>query len=232
MGWVGSGSLYKVGTRQVVPVPLCCPLPSCSVELQLPTIPSKILDKIYQPPLPQIQAMAWQHIFCLKHFDRISQSEREHTMGMYTGLRVRVVIKEEYRELIKEAMTSEDFGEPGKGWKQFKDKYPFLSTFADKERATSIPFGALAYMPDEWDEQDAFRQVFDEVTGLWRFQCSLKNYGSEIEEFISNVLSEIVVNSGHVESLYEENSHSELYELKDGKYQETGYGIQYYDAMQ
>jgi hypothetical protein len=130
-------------------------------------------------------------------------------MGMYTGFRADVVIKPEYRDMICSIM-----GEGNYSWKHFIGKFPFLEKFAMKNRANFIPFGALCYMPDEWETNERFVRHFDATTGRWTFACSLKNYESEIYLFCTSVLSEIA-ESGNFEILYEEWEQAESYRIED-----------------
>jgi len=147
-------------------------------------------------------------------------------MGMYTGLRCKVYVKEPYRPYIKALMNRE------KTWQDIAQDLKFIAPFAELERADMIPFGALAYMPDEWEDvplmidgtrdwknakaTDGFERQFDEKTGYWAFQCSLKNYDDEIEAFFDHVLSHIVDWVEHLEKYYEEWIYSMQYDLVDG----------------
>lgn len=139
-------------------------------------------------------------------------------MGMYTGLRFKGIVKPEYREMIKEINDGAD-------WSDFAEKFPFLTNYASLDRAEFIPRGSLAYMPDSWEEgkfpnqeaTDGFERNIDLKTGYWTFQCSLKNYNQEIQQFFSEVLLEIIDSVDHIEYYYEEWARSKFYELKDGK---------------
>ncbi|MCL1696320.1 hypothetical protein [Lysinibacillus sp. BPa_S21] len=65
-------------------------------------------------------------------------------MGMYTGLRVKVTVKEEYREMIDDINN-------GASWSEYTEQFPFLSKYAQQSRAGFIPRGSLCYMPDCWE---------------------------------------------------------------------------------
>lgn len=154
-------------------------------------------------------------------------------MGMYTGLRCKVIIKPEYREEMKR-MDDIDY-EWGESDLDFLKE--FYETFS---RAMLIPCGALAYMPDSWEGSpynsygigvptDGFDRNFDYETGLWTFQCSLKNYENEIEYFIKNILTQIVEKVIHLEYYYEEWSNSVMYDIVDGKIIYIGKGFDYVD---
>lgn len=126
-------------------------------------------------------------------------------MGSYTGLRVKVTVKEEYRPMIKAIHEGAD-------WNDFSEQFPFLSAYAKQDRAKLIPRGGLCYMPSSWETgeypnevaTDGFERNIDMETGYWTFQCSLKNYESEIQQFFKDVLSKIISEAEHIEYLYEE----------------------------
>lgn len=150
-------------------------------------------------------------------------------MGMYTGLRCKVKVKEEYRQDIEILMEDT-------GWSDCN--HDIFKNYSKIDRAVFIPFGALSYMPDEWEKKigesvfdtiatDGFNREFNKETGVWTFQCSLKNYSDTIYYFINDVLTNIVEEVYHLEELYEENEVSDLYEFKDGKIERLDYGIIY-----
>lgn len=126
-------------------------------------------------------------------------------MGMYTGLRALVVVKPEWRAAIERL---HQVSWPDR-WRQVQAEHPELPSVAgwvNFGRADFIPFGALAYMPDDFSDAEDGEQFseFDAATGRWRFCCSLKNYESEIRYFVGNVLRQIVESVEYCESLYEE----------------------------
>ena len=150
-------------------------------------------------------------------------------MGMYTGLRVKAFVKEEFREMIDEINNGSD-------WNDYAEQYPFLKDYGQLSRAEFIPRGALAYMPDSWEEgvfpnltdTDGFDRKIDMNTGYWTFQCSLKNYGSEIEQFFDEILPHIIESAEHIEYYYEEWSRSKFFDFVDGKVSESSNeGIKY-----
>lgn len=147
-------------------------------------------------------------------------------MGVYTGLRVKVTVKEEFRQMIKEINEGADWGE-------FVEQFPFLSDYAEQERAKFIPSGASRYMPDSW-ETDGLERNINIETGYWTFQCSLKNYNQEIQQFFKEVLPKIIDSADHIEYLNEEWDKSIMYTFKWWNYsscvaKEESYwdGIQY-----
>ena len=154
-------------------------------------------------------------------------------MGMYTGLRFKGVVKKELRCGFKDIALKGD-------WELHAD-IKFKSFGQEFDRAGFIPCGALAYMPDEWEKDyindqgereiefatyykqvatDGFDRYYNEETGEWVFQCSLKNYESEIENFLL-LLPYFIESIEHCEYFYEEDIWSQKYELIDGKVKET-----------
>lgn len=136
-------------------------------------------------------------------------------MGMYTGLRVKVTVKDEYRNMIS-AINE------GAEWGYFSKQYPFIAEYAKLARSEFIPSGSLCYMPYSWETKDyeptdGFDGNLNMETGKWTFQCSLKNYENEIEKFLDEVLPNIITSSEHIEYFYEEWDSGRLYELVDGK---------------
>lgn len=146
-------------------------------------------------------------------------------MGMYTGFRFKGIIKKEYREDIKKALN--DFKEV---WKNCEHEE--LKKFYEVDYSSFIPFGALCYMPNCWEESDSeeatngFEQYFNEKNGLLCFQCSLKD-DETIEYFIEKIIPIICKKLIHCEELYEQSNVSDLYELKGGILKKLDYGIRY-----
>lgn len=150
-------------------------------------------------------------------------------MGMYTGLRCRVKIKEEFIKVVKHVIETDNWN----SWEDAHNKFGFgfLKQFSEASRCNMIPFGSLSYMPDEWDEYSnertkLFIEGLNEETRIWSFQCSLKNYDSTISKFIEIILNNIVEEIDELEDFYEECTHSNKYVLKDGNIvgsEEVGY---------
>lgn len=149
-------------------------------------------------------------------------------MGMYTGLRMQGIIKEEFREMI-DLLLNHDWT-----WSDFfyrpEFDYGFLASFIKLPRNNMIPFGSLSYMPDEWEvlkdnhedfqhswekrkDHPDFERHFDKETGYFQFQCSLKNYDSEIQCFLNTVVPVIFESTTHIEEYYEEWNSSNMYQL-------------------
>lgn len=135
-------------------------------------------------------------------------------MGMYTGLRARVTIKPEFRELLEflnqlnaEGYTSYEWSDAATQFPQ----YPWLAEWAQVGRCNFIPRGAVCYL--DWD--DNYRK-YDPATGVWEFCCSLKNYQSEIETFFELVFSKIVEAVDFCETQYECDEEPTAWQLVPG----------------
>jgi len=121
-------------------------------------------------------------------------------MGMYTGLKGTIKIKEEVIENFSEFINGDlDIGwegilPEGHGWLNYR-------------RNSFIPFGSLCYMPHSWEE---VKMNLDKETREFTFACSLKNYEGEIRYFIENVLP-IIGLSWELEELYEEDEEPVLH---------------------
>jgi hypothetical protein len=63
---------------------------------------------------------------------------------------------------------------------------------------------------------DGFERSYNEETGYWAFQCSLKNYGCEIEQFFE-LLPYFIESIEHLEYFYEEDDYSQRFELVNGE---------------
>lgn len=128
-------------------------------------------------------------------------------MGMYTGIRFKGIVKPEYR-IGFECIAMEG------DWEN--SSVPEFREFGEMGRSSFIPCGCLAYMPDEWDDDEEFERSYDKESGRWVFQCSLKNYELEIETFFC-ILPMFMESIEHLEYYYEEMICSQKYELIDGK---------------
>lgn len=138
-------------------------------------------------------------------------------MGDYTGLRFKGIVKKEFRNKF------EDIAING-AWKKSPDK--ILKEFGVVFNP-SIPNGYSSYMPDEWKDQifrkikigiptDGFDKTYDKGTGLWTFQCSLKNYNYSIQEFFK-ILPHFIESVEHLEYYFEGSKYSEKYDLIDNE---------------
>lgn len=123
-------------------------------------------------------------------------------MGMYTGLRGTVIIKEQYRGRM-ESMINGD-GDPS--WaKSFGDiDEEFIQQYIGLDRADFIPHGAVCYMPEFWCDNDG-GCGFDENLGIFTFNCSLKNYSDEIGSFLR--MLRVIADNWEIQELYEENDY-------------------------
>ena len=136
-------------------------------------------------------------------------------MGMYTGLRFKGIVKEEFRNEF------EDIALEG-NWEESNNEV--FRNFGGVSRADFIPCGSLAYMPDEWgddyDATDGFDRTYDKSSGRWTFQCSLKNYDNTIQKFL-DIVPYFIEAIEHAEVYYEEWCYSNKYELVNGKMELT-----------
>ena len=132
-------------------------------------------------------------------------------MGAYTGLRFKGIVKKQFRgEFAPIALNG--------CWEDAKDKK--INNFANCSRASFIPCGALNYMPDEWEKwedenrkaTDGFERTYNKESGVWTFQCSLKDYENTIEEFLA-LVPYFIESIEHCEVFYEEWIYSVKYEL-------------------
>ena len=131
-------------------------------------------------------------------------------MGMYTGLRVKAKIKEDFLQQLENVLSAWDTGSWEGPWAVVDFvKFPFVENFSKMGRSSMIPYGAVCYMPDDWEYVNTFED------GVWTFCCSLKNYNSEIEIFLNDVLVNIA-EWAHVEKLYEEEIVSALFNIHGG----------------
>jgi hypothetical protein len=76
-------------------------------------------------------------------------------------------------------------------WKAASEAYPqyeFLKTWSQFDRCDFIPFGTQCVI-------GAPSQRSELIDNVWKFDCSLKNYNSEIENFEKYVLPMMVVNA-------------------------------------
>lgn len=123
-------------------------------------------------------------------------------MGMYTGLRAKVVVKEEYSKAIEELHEHTDYL---CGWNNVTSKFPNLDKWKDYSRCRFIPFGSPYYLPDEWTLLGGKNSYYDKKSRVWEFSCSLKDYEGEIDFFVNNILLLIVDSVSYCESMYEED---------------------------
>ena len=124
-------------------------------------------------------------------------------MGMYTGLRGRI--------LLKDNKLTSVLIEKGFQWEEVASVYfdETISAWASVGRCNFIPNGAVCYMPANWSEG------WSVEGNVLSFTCSLKNYNNEIEIFITYVLPHIA-EAWNLEKLYEESAYSTLISSAQG----------------
>jgi len=145
-------------------------------------------------------------------------------MGMYTGIRFKGYVKKDFRDSFEQIALEGDWENSNNS--TFRD-------FGKISRSKFIPCGCLSYMPDEWEvydeslkgtnkyyssakDADGFERTWNKETGYWTFQCSLKNYESEIEEWFK-IVPYFIEKIEHLEYFYEEWEYSDQYNLIDGE---------------
>lgn len=121
-------------------------------------------------------------------------------MGMYTGLRGWIEIKEEYQDFFK-TLNDPDFS-----WFNLNAGVKTIR-YAQLDRSYFIPRGAVCYMEVDWKENHI---NYDGET-LW-FTCSLKNYEDEIDHFMA-ALPEFATR-WQLEERYEESEFSTFHVYK------------------
>lgn len=153
-------------------------------------------------------------------------------MGMYTGIRFKGYVKPEFRDTFERIAID---GE----WESSSDIV--FSNYGKLSRASFIPCGCLYYMPHKWETYyinengekeiefanyykqvatDGFERTYNKETGYWAFQCSLKNYNFEIEQWFG-ILPYFIEKIEHLEYFYEEDDYSSKYDLVDGVIKEV-----------
>ena len=131
-------------------------------------------------------------------------------MGMYTGLRFKAKLK----PLVADSFTMlYGIREGSSFWDNLSRIIPISDKWLSVGRKDFIPFGALSYMPSDWDETP---------TGIdgntWKVCCSLKNYEGEIEVFLSEVLPHLISEPCRTEVLYEEWEESKFDDIFPKEY--------------
>lgn len=131
-------------------------------------------------------------------------------MGVDTCLRFKGFVKSQFKSNFSFIALN---GE----WANAEDE--IIRHFGSLKRSCLIPTGSLSYMPSEWEDNghatEGFERRYEEDTGFWSFQCSLKNYDNTIEEFFK-IVPYFIYSVDHAEVYNEEWTHSVLYEMKDG----------------
>lgn len=147
-------------------------------------------------------------------------------MGDYTAFRGKVIIKEEYKELVCLINNGD--------WEEAVDKYSFLKEHYDIKRSTLIPFSKediqnrcnevgelyLEADPLDWEVDNTY---FTNLKGLeWTFITCVKNYADKnqnnktpIQSFIDVVLTEVVNEIIRIQKYYPEDGMPVEYEFQN-----------------
>jgi hypothetical protein len=119
-------------------------------------------------------------------------------MGMYTGLRFKATLRPFVADTLAKFYNDRDCPD---FWGAVSGVIPISNNWMNTHRRDFIPFGAISYLPDDWDEESR-------SAGLrgteWHVCCSLKNYEGEIELFLREVLPHLISDMCRVEYRYEE----------------------------
>ena len=123
-------------------------------------------------------------------------------MGMYTTFRCICLVKKEYIEYIKEISDGNAY------WKDYIKQMPFVKNFSKLYRADFIPYSSMS----AYNEDKFYKESFSEINkwGMWNFCCDLKNYGSEIETFIYEVLPNLCEQINLCAYWYEEDDYPKI----------------------
>lgn len=141
--------------------------------------------------------------------------------GVYTGLRFKGVVKQEFRPNFNLIAASGD-------WLSHPDIA--FHEFGKLRNASNIPNGSLQHMPGDWDEDDEeFLNHFDSLSGVWTFQCSTCNYNQEIEHFFK-LLPHFIESVQMIEVFPEEDDYGYRYDLIDGEVKLVDESYKYYES--
>lgn len=128
-------------------------------------------------------------------------------MEMYTGLRAKVIIKEEYGKYLEELVDNE--------YDYRRSSLELFRNYSKVPRSFLIPIGSVEMDFDKWKE--VCNPSYNRETREWEFVCALKNDEQTIQYFFKNVLSVIVEEIIYLETWYEEDLESKKYTLDDIK---------------
>ncbi|AOZ61809.1 hypothetical protein BJ4_186 [Bacillus phage BJ4] len=128
-------------------------------------------------------------------------------MGNYTGLRAKIVVKEEYEELA-------EFISCGGDWDEIVNIYPFVEQLANKNRGEQVPHWSVSYMPDEWGDYNV--NNFNNETREWEMIFSIKNYDGEVQCFMNTILAKIAEKVVYMYEHYEEWDIEKQYTVENG----------------
>ena len=128
-------------------------------------------------------------------------------MGMYTGLRGTVELKQN----VAEALTSYWYDDNGRYsvWQYIGAKTGCAETlaFSQDYRSSFIPHGVVCYMPDDWAHECEL------VGNTLTICCSLKNYDNTIGKFLELLPS--IATAWELEKLREGDCGSEFFNEGD-----------------
>lgn len=124
-------------------------------------------------------------------------------MGSYTRFWGSVTVLPEHQDLIRRVC---DWKATPNAWSDLVPDYPWLEEYAYVERSSFIPRGSYAGYPTEY--------AID-ATGVWTFDCRLKDYQHTIAAFLRLVLP-VIAHKAELKVQYEEFDTPDEYVFADG----------------
>jgi hypothetical protein len=118
-----------------------------------------------------------------------------------------MTVKPEYRAAIQKLHDDRNTPSDESAWEELLWLHPdckAIRTWAEQSRCDFIPFGGLAYMPEDFSKTGESYSEYDPQTGVWEFVCSLKNYSNEIKVFHDTIVAELIESIEYSQHLYEE----------------------------
>ncbi len=104
-------------------------------------------------------------------------------MGHYTHLRLRLRVKPKYALIYRSLLT---YRHDHNHWDTVAIVVPeawgFVREWANVYRCGFIPYGALNEY--SWKPGEGWDLAWDEAALQFTFQCSIKNYGGEVQTFV------------------------------------------------
>ena len=133
-------------------------------------------------------------------------------MGDYYSMRFKGIVKGEFRKGFSMVAMDGD-------WELHPDDK--IRSFSNNARFFMIPCGALSYSPSTWEQgpfdefgqgtaTDGFERSYNEETGEWAFQCSLKT-GSTIDHFFEEIVPYLCESLEFGEKQWEYDDYSTCY---------------------
>ena len=130
-------------------------------------------------------------------------------MGDYTGIRFKAELKPEVAQIISESIEiyNENYEAYRTVWTIINSKLREIdiiipATWFNFRRINFIPFGGLAYMPEDWEFN------YDISSNIWDVCCSAKKtqnaFGVSMMEFFAKSVLPILISSDTGVEIYDE----------------------------